>query len=247
MTDSVSAKMYEAVFISDLHLHPDDSAITNRFIAFVEWAAKNTAAVYILGDFFHAWAGDEDINPWSCAIAQRLFWLSQQKVAVYFMPGNRDFLLGKRFAAMSGIIPLAEPMVIQLVKTKILLVHGDRYCIKDKSHQWFRMLTRNYWFAKIFLRIPYKIRVKIVQGVRQQSQKNTKPASQMGIILQPMIQHMQQQKVNIVIHGHVHTPEFFTHTSEGEVFHQYILSDWDDKPKILCYDNSKGLIFTQYI
>lgn len=234
------------VFISDLHLHPEASLITARFNRFIEWAAQNTKVVYILGDFFHAWAGDDSIDSWSKSIAKRLFWLSQQQVTIYFMHGNRDFLLGKAFADLAGMIILPEPAIIQLGDTRILLVHGDRYCTNDKGHQWFRRLTRNRWFSHFFLRFPYKVRAQLVSKIRQHSQTNrSKPYSKMDVVVSDMIEHMQKYKVANLIHGHTHKPGLINHCYNEIMYSQYVLSDWDDNPMLLCYDESIGIFFNQ--
>mgnify|MGYP000025162138 CR=1 FL=1 len=238
--------MIDAVFISDLHLHPQEKAITERFYRFVEWAASHTKVVYILGDFFHVWPGDDALDDWSRSIAMQLSWLSSQGVKIYFMHGNRDFLLGLRFAKLASMTLLNEPTVIMLGDTKVLLVHGDRYCIKDKGHQWLRWLTRNAIFPALFLRLPYKIRTKLVNKLRQHSQVNrNKPAAYMDIEVSVMLRHMQQLQVPILIHGHIHRPGVTTHEYQGEFYQQFVLSDWDDNPQLLCYDKSVGFYFVQ--
>lgn len=235
-----------AVFISDLHLHPEEPLITERFNHFIEWAATNTKTVYILGDFFHAWAGDDGLDSWSQSIAKRLLWLSKQQVTIYFMHGNRDFLLGKAFADLAGMVILPEPAIIQLGDTKILLVHGDRYCTKDKGHQWFRRLTRNRWFSHFFLRLPYKFRSQLVNKIRQHSQTNrSKPYSTMDVVVPHLLEHMQKYKVTTLIHGHTHNPGLINHCYNESIFSQYVLSDWDDNPILLCYYESKDIFFEQ--
>ena len=240
----------DAVFISDLHLHPQDPVITNRFDQFIAWAATHTKKVYILGDFFHVWPGDDALDDWSRSIASRLAWLTQQQVAVFFMAGNRDFLLGKRFAKLAGITPLKEPTVITLGNDRILLVHGDRYCTRDTGHQWLRLLTRNCWFSAVFLRLPHSIRVKLVQSVRKRSQSNRntnrdKSADWMDVVPKTMLRHMKQFQVQTVVHGHTHKPGLSTFR-EGVLFRQYVLSDWDDNPLLLCYHKSEGFYFDRF-
>lgn len=236
--------MNEAVFISDLHLHPDESAITERFYRFVTWASTNIHTVYILGDFFHVWAGDDTLDAWSHSIAERLAWLSTQGVTVYFMPGNRDFLLGEHFASLARITLIAEPTMITLGEERILLVHGDRYCTRDKGHQWLRRLTRNWFFSCVFLRLPFEFRKKLVSQVRERSQANrSKPASQMDVVPSVMLSHMQQFGVRVVVHGHTHKPGLTTHEVKGIVSRQYVLSDWDDEPLILCYNKATRFYF----
>lgn len=236
--------MMDAVFISDLHLHPDDEALSHRFNSFVKWASTQVQSVYILGDFFHVWPGDDGLDAWSEGIAAQLAWLHQQGVALYFMPGNRDFLVGPRFAAEACLTLLQEPTRIILGETHVLLVHGDRYCTRDRGHQWLRRLTRNAWFTPLFLSLPYSIRKKWVNQVRQHSQENRhKSAEQMAVVPSSMIRHMQQHDVCMVIHGHTHQPGLTKHEVNGVSYQQYVLSDWDDKPLLMCYDKSKGFYF----
>lgn len=240
--------MLDAVFISDLHLHPENLVITHRFNQFIDWAATNTLSLYILGDFFHAWAGDDGIDDWSLGIAKRLKWLSQQGVTIYFMHGNRDFLLGRFFAEKSGMTVLPEPSVIELNKTAILLVHGDRYCTKDKAHQWLRRLTRNRFFPRLFLSFPLSLRKKMVMGIRKISQSNRRqPSDNMNVVDKDLLMHMKQHKVTTLIHGHTHQPGLTEHLISGALYQQYILSDWDDSPQLLCYDDSMGFYFEQFL
>ena len=236
--------MIDAVFISDLHLHPDEAAITERFHQFVTWAATNTRTVYILGDFFHAWPGDDAFDTWSGSIADRLAWLAAQGVTLYFMPGNRDFLLGDGFAKRAGVTILTEPSIITLGNQPVLLVHGDRYCTLDKGHLWLRKLTRNRIFPKMFLRLPLAFREGVVNKVRQTSQDNrNKSLSQMDVVASVMLEHMQRLKVNMVVHGHTHKPGMTTYDYNGASYQQFILSDWDDNPLIMCYNEPLGFYF----
>ncbi|STX29136.1 UDP-2,3-diacylglucosamine hydrolase [Legionella beliardensis] len=237
--------MLDAVFISDLHLHPQAEEITKRFEGFTKWAATNTRSIYILGDFFHAWAGDDTIEAWSLTIANQLKSLVSQGIKIFFMHGNRDFLVGREFSRMAHITLLPEPSVIKLADTPILLVHGDRYCTQDKAHQRFRRLTRNALFTWLFLHIPKTIRQKMVARVRQHSQNNrAKPINQMAIESSAMLNHMQRYQVKLLIHGHTHKPGLTKHYFKGNLFNQYVLSDWDDNPQLLCYHKTKGFYFT---
>ena len=240
--------MIEAVFISDLHLHPHDEAITLRFNHFIQWASKNVRRVYILGDFFHVWPGDDALDTWSRSIAMQLSWLASQGVKLYFMHGNRDFLLGEGFAKLASMTILPEPTVITLDGTKILLVHGDRYCTKDKGHQWLRRVTRNSIFPSLFLRLSYPFRANIVNTVRERSQANRqKSALSMDVVVPTMLRHMQQFGLRTLVHGHTHKPGLSTHQHEGENYHQYVLSDWDDNPLLMCYDSANGFYFVRLL
>lgn len=238
--------MIDAVFISDLHLHPDDKNILARFNDFIIWARASVKTIYILGDFFHAWAGDDSINDWSVNIAKELHSLSAAGISLYYMHGNRDFLLGDVFAQLAGWKILHEPTIIQLGQEKVLLVHGDRYCTKDKPHQRFRLLTRNKLFTTLFLSLPLSYRERLVNKVRTLSQSNnTKSMEEMDVVPEAVIKHMSHYKITTLIHGHTHKPGLTTYTNNSQELKRYVLSDWDDIPKILCYDHTKGVYFTQ--
>jgi UDP-2,3-diacylglucosamine hydrolase len=238
--------MMDAVFISDLHLHPQDFLITERFHAFVQWASKNTNSIYILGDLFHVWPGDDAIDPWSESIAAQLSSLASQGIALYFMPGNRDFLLGERFLRLASLKRLREPTVITLGENKILLVHGDRYCTRDTGHVWLRRITRNIFFPSFFLSLPRSLRLKIVFAVRHRSQsQQAKSAPDMAVVESVLLAHMKQKGVHLLIHGHTHQPGLTVHEQQGVLYHRYVLSDWDDNPLIVCYDKSSGFYFTR--
>lgn len=240
--------MIEAVFISDLHLHPNEPKIIECFLQFIRWAETNTQSVYILGDFFHVWPGDDALDEWSLSIAQQLSLLASKGIKIYFMPGNRDFLLGQTFARLASMTLLKEPAIITLGNLRVLLVHGDRYCTKDRGHQWLRRLTRNSIFPKLFLSLPYRFRAKLVNKVRQHSQENRrKTSTYMDIVASKMVTHMRKYAVNTIIHGHTHKPGVTKHEYEGGVFQQYVLSDWDDRPYLLCYNKPLGLIFTRFM
>lgn len=236
--------MIDAVFISDLHLHPDEKLITQKFLAFIAWAKQNTQNIYILGDFFHVWPGDEALDDWSMAIAAQLSALARHGINIFFMPGNRDFLLGNKFFASTHITPLSEPSFITLGQEKVLLVHGDRYCTKDISHQWLRLLTRNKLFITMFLKLPFTLRNSLVTKVRAHSQKNrSKPQTVMDVVPTTMLRHMDKMHVKTVIHGHTHKPGLTTHQG---TYKQYVLSDWDNNPQLLCYDATVGFYFYQF-
>lgn len=238
--------MIDVVFISDLHLHPNDEGIKLRFDKFIDWAKNSVKVIYILGDFFHAWAGDDSINEWSLGIARQLHSLTSAGISLFYMAGNRDFLLGDVFAKYAGWIVLAEPTVISLGQEKVMLVHGDRYCIKDKAHQRFRLLTRNKLFTFLFLSLPLSYRNRLVNKVRTMSQNNqSKSLEEMDVVVDSVIAHMSQHQITTLIHGHTHKPGLARYEVKQKIFKRYVLSDWDDIPLLLCYDNTKGLYFAQ--
>jgi UDP-2,3-diacylglucosamine hydrolase len=236
--------MIDAVFISDLHLHPDMPDILKRFDVFLNWVEKRTRVLYILGDFFHVWAGDDTSNAWSDSIAARLALLSKQGVQVYFMRGNRDFLLGNDFCKRAQLTLLEEPARIILGTQDVLLVHGDRYCTDDRAHQWFRRVTRNRYFIAVFKMLPKWLRIQIVMGVRSKSEKNTRKKPEiMDVVPAALVGHLKQCGVQVVIHGHTHKPGVTEYHVDDVCYQQYILSDWDAMPSILCYNKSNGFYF----
>ena len=234
----------DAVFISDLHLNPNEPDIQERFQRFVKWAALHTKSVYILGDFFHVWAGDDSLDEWSESIASELSWLAGQGVSLFYIHGNRDFLIGNDFAKRASLQILPDPTVINCNGQRVLLTHGDQYCSNDRGHQWLRRITRNRLFSFVFLRIPYHLRSKWVNQMRQQSERNKrKPMWSMDIVPSTMLLEMSHMHADIVIHGHIHQPGLTHHSCRGRDYRQYVLSDWDDNPKVLCYYISKGFSF----
>ncbi|TAL61349.1 MAG: UDP-2,3-diacylglucosamine diphosphatase [Legionella sp.] len=238
--------MIDIVFISDIHLHPEDQMIQARFNAFIEWAKKSVKTVYILGDLFHLWVGDDDLEPWSEEIAKKINRLTQAGVTVFYLHGNRDFLLGKRFAKLAGWTVLHEPVLIQLAEEPILLVHGDSYCTKDLGHQRLRKLTRNKLFSTIFLSLPLKFRKKLANRLREQSMNGiTKTTEEMDVVAESVIKQMQEFNVKTLIHGHTHKPGLTKYQVKDATLKRYVLSDWDDTPQILCYNESMGLYFDQ--
>jgi len=241
--------MNEAVFISDLHLHPEQPEITQRFLQFLDWAEHSTKAIYILGDFFHVWLGDDEISDFAQEIAFHLKRLVQQGIAIYWMPGNRDFLIGPRFLALAGLIPLNDPSLIYLSGLRIMLTHGDAYCVHDYSHQLLRFITRNRWFKFLFCKLPFAWRKSLGMGLRQFSQNQKKSSSSKKYLIgqKKLFNHMSKYSVNQVIYGHIHRPGLITTDWHARRMYEYILSDWDANPKILCYNLTNGLYFLDLI
>ncbi|MCW8450765.1 UDP-2,3-diacylglucosamine diphosphatase [Legionella quinlivanii] len=238
--------MLEAVFISDLHLHPGDNDIARRFETFLNWIKNNPCRkLYILGDFFHAWAGDDGMNPWSEKIAGSLRELRSIGIHTYFMHGNRDFLIGHQFIEKASLQLLADPCIIQLDGQAILLSHGDRYCTLDKAHQRFRRLTRNKLFRFLFLSLPLSTRNRMVERVRQQSKSNRSLSYEsMDVVADDCIKEMQFQKTPILVHGHTHKQGLSEYLMpDHSMLRRFVLSDWDNTPKILSFDSVKGLSF----
>lgn len=234
---------YEAVFISDLHLHPEMPEITQRFQAFLNWAKDHTRSIYILGDFFHVWAGDDLMDEFSMKILSMLKQLHEFDIKVYFMPGNRDFLIGKTFLSLANVVLLNDPSVICLEDTRIFLTHGDKYCLHDKPHQLLRMLSRPRWLRAALLRFPKKLRQRLIHSVRRHSQQQLRDhqSKKYEVVFNQLFQDMKKQHVFNVIYGHVHQPQYIEKTWKGMLYNVFILSDWDANPTVICYNKRKGI------
>lgn len=234
------------VFISDLHLSPGEPHITKRFEEFLQWAANHVSTLYILGDFFHAWPGDDAIDSWSLEIASQLNKLKDKGVQLFFMPGNRDFLLSRVFCQKAGLSELPDPTVINLDGQRVLLSHGDRFCTDDYSHQLLRVITRNPFFIWIFMRLPLNFRLNIVSNARKISQSKRYHAVRMNVNKHSIIKCLKKYQATVLIHGHTHNPQKQSYSVEGLQLSHYILSDWDDVIAFLCYDRSMGIHFKQF-
>lgn len=237
--------MIDTVFISDLHLHAGDPQSKKYFDAFVDWARDSVKTIYILGDFFYAWVGDDSLDEWSLGVAAQLKSLSDSGISVFYMAGNRDFLLGSRFAKLSGWRVIKEPFCLQLGQEKFVLMHGDSLCTLDLAHQRFRRLTRNWLFPLLFLRLPLGYRRDLVDRIRQKSMAAQKSASEMDVSEEAVLEVMRQNHCQHLIHGHTHRCGLSTYEAGTETYFRYVLSDWDDIPQVLCYDYTKGLCFVR--
>ncbi|NIW24937.1 MAG: UDP-2,3-diacylglucosamine diphosphatase, partial [Gammaproteobacteria bacterium] len=158
-----------ALFISDLHLHAERPGGIEQFLSFMRTEARTASAVYILGDLFEAWIGDDDTDPGYAPIIAALADLRHEKVPCYFMHGNRDFLVGKRFAAATGCVLLDEWHVVEIAGERALLTHGDLLCTDDVSYQELRTMVRDPAWQREFLAKPLDERRAIVSELRERS------------------------------------------------------------------------------
>lgn len=196
------------LFISDLHLDPHETAATNTFFYFLEHIAPASDALYILGDFFESYVGDDDCDLFKESIIRALAKLSNHGFPVYYMHGNRDFLIGEKFAQRANITLIPDPLVITLYNQMILLMHGDSLCTDDKSHQRYRKITRNAVVQKIFLALPLSFRQKLAKQLRDKSQKYNQTKSKKIMDVNQDAVNCALEKNNAVrlVHGHTHQP-----------------------------------------
>ena len=215
-----------ALFVSDLHLCVDMPRTTEAFFRFLQNEATRAQSLYLLGDIFEYWAGDDDLQtPFNRKIGDALRSLSDGGVTLYWIAGNRDFLVGSTFAAETGLTLLEEPQVIDIAGQKILLVHGDAQCIDDTSYMAFRAQVRNPEWQKSFLAKPLAERKAIIEGMREGSRAAQKEKSMeiMDVNLSEIERLFTAHGVTRIIHGHTHRPG--VHQSARGV--RYVLPDWD--------------------
>jgi UDP-2,3-diacylglucosamine hydrolase len=218
-----------ALFISDLHLAEERAAANERFIGFVEGVARSADALYILGDFFEYWIGDDDLDaPFNAVVAGLLRGLTRGGVPVYVMHGNRDFLLGEAFCRATGSVLLPDPTVAHIEGEKTLLVHGDTLCTDDHDYQAWRRVARSSGWQAEFLAKPREERRSIVLGLREKSKAvvQAKPADIMDVNEGAVVQALREHGVRRLVHGHTHRPGRHEHTVDGRHCERWVLPDW---------------------
>lgn len=216
------------LFIADLHLQTEEPAITAGFLRFLHGEARSADALYILGDLFEAWIGDDDLNPLHREIALAIKSLADSGVPCYFIHGNRDFLIGKRFATESGMQLLPEEKVLDLYGRRVLIMHGDTLCTDDPGYLAFRAKVHTPWIQKLFLALPLFIRRRIAQKMRDDSKaaNSSKSMEIMDVNAQAVVEVMEKHHVQWLIHGHTHRPDIHTLDANGETAHRVVLGAW---------------------
>lgn len=226
------------LFISDLHLDPRRPAITTLFLDFLERRATKAEALYILGDLFEAWIGDDDDGVLGRQVAAALKTLSQRGVPVYLLHGNRDFLLGEGFAALSGVRLLPETVVIDLYATPTLILHGDTLCTDDVNYQAFRAQVRSPAWQTRILALPLTQRRAMASQLRAESQQATqqKAADITDINPDAVARALEEHGVRRLIHGHTHRPAIHDWERNGEALQRIVLGDWYERGSVLACD-----------
>lgn len=234
--------MNHTLFISDLHLEPGKPEITLCFLNFLKNHALRAESLYILGDFFEVWVGDDDASPFNVSIIHALREITDHKIPVYLMPGNRDFLIGHQFAKQAGCQLLKDPTLIDLYGVPTLLAHGDQLCTKDSKHQIFRKYTQHPIFRTIFLALPLWLRKKIARMIRQKSQKHTATTSYdlMDVTPEAVTSLLKKYGASRLIHGHTHKPGVHVHDTQQ----RFVLGDWHTHGSALRCDEKGCVLIT---
>ena len=223
------------LFIADLHLQTEEPAITAGFLRFLGGEARRADALYILGDLFEAWIGDDDPNPLHREVASAIKSLVDSGVPCYFIHGNRDFLIGKRFAAESGMQLLPEEKMLDLYGRRILIMHGDTLCTDDPGYLAFRAKVHTPWIQKLFLALPLFIRRRIAQKMRNDSKaaNSSKSMEIMDVNPQAVIDVMEKHRVQWLIHGHTHRPDIHALEANGDEAFRAVLGAWHTEGSLI--------------
>lgn len=218
------------LFISDLHLEEPRPEITDAFLAFLKDKAMGIEALYILGDFFEAWIGDDEHTPLQETVAAALSDVKASGTTIYFMHGNRDFLIGEDYCRRTGAILLDDPSVVDLYGTPYLLMHGDSLCTADVEYQKFRANMRNPQWQQMILQRPLEDRKQMARQLREISmaKNQSKEDLIMDVTPEEVVREMEAQGVQNMIHGHTHRPAEHDLTANGEPAKRIVLGDWHE-------------------
>ncbi len=220
--------MSHALFISDLHLPPAASPLRDRFAQFLAGPARAASALYILGDLFEVWIGDDAGLAEYGVERACLRALTGAGVPVYFQHGNRDFLVGTQFAAATGVQVLADPVTVTLGGVPTLISHGDLWCTDDKGYQRWRRFAHNKGVQAVYGALPRSWRERFAGTVRARSDagKQYKPGDIMDVNDSAIRQAFSAHGVTRMIHGHTHRPATHDYTIDGRACQRYVLADW---------------------
>ena len=230
------------LFISDLHLDPERPEIIGLFGRFLDGEARNADALYILGDLFEAWVGDDDPSTAGVFVANRLRALADSGVPVYFVRGNRDFLLGEEYAKRSGMTLLPDPAVVMLHGEPTLVLHGDLLCTDDTAYQQFRTQTRDTRWQAQFLSQPLEARLAFAERARAASKARYGELQASGqsetitdVAPATVQEWLKRYGIRRMVHGHTHRPAIH---DEGDGNTRIVLGDWYEQGSVLRVDET---------
>ncbi len=216
------------LFLSDTHLQASTPKANLCFIKLMQQQASKADAVYILGDLFEYWIGDDDNSAFNEQIKTSLWQLSQSGVPVYILCGNRDFLLGQQFAGETGVTLLSDPHVIECYDQRILLMHGDSLCTDDIKHQAFRRKTHNKLYRSLFCALPLWLRRKLAERIRHISYQRGQRLDNtiMDVSEAAVTMQLEKHQPDLLIHGHTHRPDVHQHRVNGKTLPRIVLDSW---------------------
>jgi UDP-2,3-diacylglucosamine hydrolase len=227
------------LFISDLHLDTDRPTGIDRFLTFVEKEARDATALYILGDLFEAWIGDDDSNAGYAPVVSALADLKLHGVPCFFMHGNRDFLIGERFATATGCSLLTDTEVLTFDGERVLVTHGDLLCTDDKPYQALRAEVRSKQWQRDFLSKPIDERRCIAADLREKSREATSNKAEeiMDVNQSTVEASMLKYNVSTMLHGHTHRPDIHRFMLAGKQAVRIVLGAWHERGSVLRWDD----------
>jgi UDP-2,3-diacylglucosamine hydrolase len=228
------------LFISDLHIDQNSPDITQQFLNLANGEARGAEALYILGDLFESWVGDDAADPNQLEAMSAIKGLTDCGVPCFVMHGNRDFLLGEQFCAMTGARLLPDPVLITLYGESVLVMHGDALCTDDRAYQRLRATVRNPEWQRQFLALSVKSRRALAGAARVGSQAHTANLEYTITDVNPMSVNlaMRQGGTSTLLHGHTHRPAIHPLTVEGRACTRIVLGDWHARGSVLRWDKS---------
>jgi UDP-2,3-diacylglucosamine hydrolase len=224
-------------FISDLHLEEKNPKIADIFLRFLNDFTSKENVLYILGDFFEAWIGDDDLTPFNLKIIDALHTATQHGLIIYFLPGNRDFLIGKKFLAKTGCVLLPDEYIADIFGKSILLMHGDTLCTDDVAYLKFRKKSRGWLFQTVIKFYSLKKRRAIAERYRETSKvyTSTTPEHIMDVTQEAVNRVMQKNDVLHLIHGHTHRPCVHTFALNQAQATRTVLAPWHTDGSVLFF------------
>lgn len=234
-----------SLFISDLHLDAARPEITELFLKFLRQEARRTSQLYILGDLFEAWIGDDDDDPHHARVMDAVGELTAAGVPVSLMHGNRDFLIGEAFVRRTGVKLLTDPAVIDLYGRPTLLMHGDTLCTDDQEYQMVRRMLRDPAWQRDYLAKSLKERRAVAAQARAQSKAHTAAQAEYIMDVNPKAVEdvMRQHRVTRLIHGHTHRPAVHRFkSSDGNSLERVVLGDWYEQSSTLTWNEQGGVL-----
>jgi UDP-2,3-diacylglucosamine hydrolase len=224
-----------ALFVSDLHLDASRPAATDCFLRFLAGAARDAGDLYILGDLFEAWTGDDAAGPHEQEILAALRRYTSTGRHCRFMRGNRDFLVGPRFAAETGAILLPDEALVNVDGTRALVMHGDTLCTDDHAYQRYRRLVHHPAAQSLYLGLPVRLRSGIAAYARRRSMaaNASKPAAIMDVNQLAVADALRRHHVRLLIHGHTHRPAVHALEIDGKMARRIVLGDWYSRGSVL--------------
>jgi UDP-2,3-diacylglucosamine hydrolase len=226
------------LFISDLHLEAERPEIGEQFLAFLAGPAREADALYILGDLFEAWVGDDDPSPYYAGMKAAIRELAEAGVPVYFMHGNRDFMIGERFAGETGVTLLPDPCPVDIHGQKVLLSHGDYLCTDDLEYQKVRAMTRNPEWQAMMMGKSLEERLAFARQAREQSAARSESLTEeIADVNEDAVEAaIREHDVDILLHGHTHRPAVHPFHVDERPVHRIVLGDWYEQGSMVEWD-----------